>query len=168
MHTYLRLSATILLLVTTAAHSQGTNRLLPDSFARSLTSTWKRDGRVVDIQVTNPKDKWVVETLTFEISYKPIPTTGDPGFSVNKDGRIGPPIPKSKKSKEMLDWEAGERFIQLLPTSASSKVTIQPGATVGTHIELKPSQTGEVSELKITEARGREQTTLERIKSYVK
>ena len=151
-------------LMAIASLSVAQNRLLPESFTRTLETKWTRDGRVIDIQIVNPKTKWVVEELVFEISYKPIPTTADPGFSIDKDGKIRPPLPKSQKDKQTFNWEAAERFIKFHPTTVNNKLTIQPGAMGTTHIEMKSDPALEILDVRLTESRGREQTTFERIK----
>ena len=153
-----------LALAAIASFSIAQNRLLPESFTRTLIIEWSRDGMVIDIQITNPKTKWVIEELTFEISYKPIPTTGDTGFSIEKDSKIRPPLQKSQKDKPTLNWEAALRFIRSYPTTVSNKITIQPGTSGATHIEMKSDQTVELLDVRVTESRGREQTIFERIK----
>lgn len=164
MHSRVLKTIDALVLAAIASLSIAQNRLLPESFTRTLTTEWSRDGRVIDIKITNPKAKWVVEELTFEISYKPIPTTVDTGFSIDKDSKIRPPLQKSKKEKQTLNLEAALRFIQSYPTTVSNKVTIQPGTSGATHIEMKSDQTVELLDVMVTESRGREQTTFERIK----
>ena len=38
-----------------ALAQNGEERLLPDSFTQSIKIEWRQDGRVIDIDVTNPR-----------------------------------------------------------------------------------------------------------------
>ena len=157
-----------LAMASTMAISQGNSRLLPQSITDTITSNWKRDGRVIDIGIASPSSKWVVEELTFEISYKSTTLQGDPGFTVDKNGQIRPSKSKSKTGEPVIDFDKVMRVLQLSPTTVNNKIIIQPGKSANTHIELNANQTGEVENVRITEARGREQTTFERLSGNIK
>ena len=158
-----------LCLACAGAYAQTEVRLLPQSFTESLSISWKRDGRVIDASVSNPKSKWVVEEVVIEVSYKSVKTAGDPGFTMDKTGKITPSKPKTKtkNGESVIDFNALMTSFQYNPTTTNNKVIIQPGATSSTHIELKADQANEVDNVRILEARGREQTTFERMRNFV-
>ena len=81
------------------AHSQE-DRLLPESFTRSIGLQWKQDGRVIDITLTNPKDKWLITEGTFVVEHPPV--TSQPPPSSPSPPR--PPKPTTKPGgKPTLD-----------------------------------------------------------------
>lgn len=45
------------------------SRLLPESFTRSIKFSWSQDGRVLDIELLNPKEKWVITDLLVEVYF---------------------------------------------------------------------------------------------------
>src|SRR5438067_10458374 len=63
-------------------------RLLGASFAKTIAFAWRQDGRVVEIDLKNPKDKWVLQQLASRAYFpvEPSPSsTPPPGSSKKSD-----------------------------------------------------------------------------------
>jgi len=158
----------LLLLIIGAAFSVGvfaqiaSDRLLPESVASRLTLQWKQDGRVAEIEITNPKQSPVLTSLILNLQYEELPPSP-----------LAPAVPQRRtqgvkvppNSDQVLDLEAFEKTLAKLEAMASDhvKIIIQPGSKLRTQIELKPDR--RLLNLTLREARGRDQTTIERLKS---
>jgi hypothetical protein len=113
------------------------NRLLPQSYVRTIETRWTQDGRVVDLELEFPKSEFVVVELIFEVNYKPCRTLlsiiggyHDPACPVN-------------------------------PERHTLKIEAQPGSSVKKYLELKFKET--LTDVNITDARSRPMTMLERL-----
>jgi len=139
-------------------------RLLPASVTREVATSWKQDGRVLEIEISNPKTSPVLTSLSFDLQYEPLPPRA---FTA-----APPPSKSSIKrsdtiSNPKLDLDAGMRYLSEIEAKAheSIKVAIQPGSKLKTQIELKQDRT--LITFVLREARGRDQTAFERLKSSV-
>lgn len=160
------MSAQILVLIATMGFllpsfaQEEPNRLLPDSFTRSIKFSWRQDGRVVDIEIWNPKEKWVITQLLFEVHF-PQPSDKPNGPEVRSNGRtLFRPLTDAELCAR--GWPAK---VPCGPVSRSVKVEIQPGKSGANHLELEPNFNA--SGLLLLEARGREQTRIERVKNAI-
>jgi len=123
---------------------------------------WKQDGRVIELSLQNPKDKWVITEGTFIVEYST--TTIPPAASAQSEKH------KTKKRTDgtrviTLDelLTNPQYFPQRQPETYKLKLDLLPNRTVMTHIELESADT--VSKVKLNETRGREPTKLEQLKS---
>lgn len=155
--------AAIVLAMLTLATSQSakaqdeSTRLLPASFANAIQIEWRQDGEAVDIDVLNPKDKWVLQELEIEIRYtsKQVP-------------KITQPTKKQKKSSNSnsaLTFELGEDFIFFLPDTKRLKINAIAGQIAQVNIEARKGE--KISEIVIISARGRSHTMLEKLKAKI-
>lgn len=132
-------------------------RLLPESFTKTIKINWRQDGEAVDIDVTNPKDEWVLQELELEIRYqiKPVPKTA-------------PPTQKNKKptqANSSFDFEAMKRFVDELPDTKRIKINALAGHSTKTNIESRKGE--QVVEIVILSARGRSHTRFEQFKAKI-
>jgi hypothetical protein len=137
---------------------QESTRLLPESIAKTIGVQWKQDGRAIDLKLSNPVGAWVVTSALLEIRFVPtkLPFAGE--FKTDKTGRMKlvPPMPGSKVEEYWHEQDAEKPIVN---------VKIQPGKEAHSVVELKFNSA--VTTISILEARGREQTTIERLKSKV-
>lgn len=117
-------------------------RLLPESFTQAIKFEWHQDGRVIEIDVENPNGKWVLRNLTFKVH----------------DESTSTPKKYSNGAVDMLEF-----FTKSLDLTHTLYVEIQPSKHASLHIELKPGITA--TGLSLEEARGKEQTRFEKLKS---
>ncbi len=138
------------------------DRLLPESVARQVTIDWKQDGRVAQLDITNPKTFPVLTLLVIDLQYEALPPRPLPPAPAQRQSLKGKA--RTGQTPE-LDLEALERFMAELEAKASEQLTvvIQPGTNIKPQIELKPNR--RLLGLTLREARGRDQTTFERLKS---
>jgi hypothetical protein len=145
------------------AHSQE-DRLLSESFTRSIGLQWKQDGRVIDVTLTNPKDKWLITEGKFVVEY-PAVASEAPASSPSRSAR-SKPAPKPGGRLTMDDLIAqGYKYVGE-PPIYTLNLHVLPGRTATVHIELRDSTPA--SGLKLEEARGREPSMLEKLKSAVR
>lgn len=138
------------------------DRLLQESASRRVNIEWKQDGRVAELDITNPKNSLVLTLLILDLQYEALPPQPLPP---------APPPRQSLKGKTRandtpdLNLEAGEKFLAELEAKTSERlaVVVQPGVKTNSQIELKPNR--RLLGLTLREARGRDQTTMERLKS---
>lgn len=134
-------------------------RLLPASFAKAIKIEWRQDGEAVDIDVTNPKDKWVLQELEIEIRY---PSKPEP--------KIAQPTKKPKKSNNassVLDFEAGERFLYFLPEQYTKLIKLNALAGQISQVNIEARKGEKIAEIVIISARGRSHTMLEKLKAKI-
>ena len=137
------------------AVAQEVNRLLPESFVKTVGVEWRQDGRVVELTLSNPKEKWVLQRLLFQVVYQPeakLPT------AASAPSRKG--VPTSPTAKSLFDYLDD---LPELPESHPIEIEIQPGKQLPTNLELRSNRT--VVSVSLVEVRGREQSRLERIRS---
>jgi len=141
-----------------SAVAQDGVRLLPDSITKTIGVQWKQDGRAVDMKLSNPVGIWVVTSLLLEIRFEPTKMQFAGELKPDKAGRmiLVPPKPGAKVEEYWSEQD---------PEKPILKVEIQPGKATPSVHELKFNST--VAAIVILEARGREQTTFERLKSKV-
>ena len=147
------LLALLLSTLSVASADNGT-RLLPESFAKTVGFSWRQDGRVIEIQIANPKDKWFLQHLAIQAQFavsRPIVSTPMTSAATKK------PVPASSPGPSLSE------FLDYLPESHAVSVEIQPGKNSSAHLELTSNR--KVTELTLVEVRGREQSGLERLKS---
>lgn len=161
MHFTILRSFSVIVLVTfqLMAFAQDKTRLLPETIAKTIGVEWKQDGRAVDLKFSNPVGKWVVTSLLLNIRFLPIKSRIDGEFKKDKNGHIVV-VPLKPGSLAEEYWFEG---INNLPQMSTAKVEIQPGKDAPSVLELESNSA--VAEITILEARGREQTTFERLKS---
>ena len=150
--------ALVLVMFQIIALARDNTRLLPDSAAKMIAVQWKQDGRAVDIKASNPIGAWVVTAILIEIRFAPTKTPYAGEIKLDKAGRavLVPPKPGAKVEEYWSEQE---------PERPVLKVEIQPGRDAPSVHELKFTST--IAGIIIVEARGREQTTFERLKSKV-
>lgn len=160
MHSTFLRTLIILSLVTfqLSAVAQDVVRLLPESITKTIGIQWKQDGRAIDLKLSNPVGVWVVTSVLLEIRFEPTKTPFAGQLKPDKAGRmvLVPPKPGAKVEEYWLEQD---------PEKPILKVEIQPGKSVPSVHELKFSST--VAAIVVLDARGREQTTFERLKSKV-
>jgi hypothetical protein len=140
------------------AHAQDGSRLLPESFAKTVAFSWRQDGRVVDVQITNPKTVWVLQQLQVEVRYPPVPPP-----------KAAPPVAAANKpsSAASYNFEAIDEYLnQVPPQLFLVNVEVQPGQMAGSHIELKTD--AKILSASLVEVRGREVSRLERMWNSLK
>lgn len=160
MHfTILRALAALILAASqlTAVAEEGV-RLLPETIAKTIGVKWKQDGRAIDLNLSNPAGTWVVTSVSLEIRFQPTKTPFDGYFKRDKTGRmiLVPPKPGAKVE---------EYWVEQDPEYPILKVEIQPGKDAPSVHELKFNSA--VARITILEARGREQSKYERLRSKV-
>jgi hypothetical protein len=137
-------------------------RLLPASVTREVTIRWKQDGRVAEIEISNPKQSPVLTVLVLDLQYEALPPRPLPAAPLRS---TPPPKKPGGSATTTLDLEAGERYLAEIEakTTVQLKVAVQPGVTEKSQVELKPDR--KLIGLTLREARGRDQTSVERLKS---
>lgn len=138
--------------------AQSETRLLPDSVAKAIAVRWVQDGRAVDVKVANPKGPWVITQVLLDVRFAPTQTPISMEIHRGKDGRaVWLPV----KSGAKVEYALVERE----PERVKVTVDIQPGKETALVHELRVK--GDVVSVAVMEARGRPQTTFERVKSKV-
>ena len=152
------LTALILAALQMAAVAQEGVRLLPETIAKTIGVQWKQDGRAVDLKFSNPAGTWVITSVSLEIRFQPTKTPFAGDLKPDKTGRMAlvPPKPGSKVEEYWSEQE---------PEKPILKVEIQPGKDAPSVHELKFNSA--LAGITILEARGREQSTYERLRSKV-
>ena len=148
------LLVTLSLCTIVVAVAQEINRLLPESFVKTVGVAWHQDGRVVEVTLSNPKDKWVLQRLLFQVVYQPEVKAPAPLLAPSRGGSTPPTTGASLG-----------QYLDSLPEPPESHVVeieIQPGKQLPSHLELKSNRT--VVSLSLLEIRGREQSRLERVR----
>ena len=130
-------------------------RLLPASFTAKIPFSWHQDGRVIEIEIENPKDKWVLQRLAF---YAYFPTEPSKVKSSSK-------VP-GKKDKITALEEYLDQLDQNQPEVHGLDVNIQPRHRTSIHLEMRDQR--KVVKLEITETRGREQTRTEKLWNLIR
>lgn len=141
-----------------SAYGQDGIRLLPASFTASIDFKWHQDGRVVDIQVINPKDKWVLQRLVIEVTFEPDPSVK------NRQDQVS--IEKQRATKLTLAEATDIVLSQESPQNYSVNVEAQPGQSSSAHFELALGR--KISSAVLIEVRGREQSRFERVWNLVR
>lgn len=135
------------------------DRLLPESFTRTVAISWKQDGRVIDVELKNPQNKWVLTEAKFIVAY---PVTEVQPQAKQAAQKVQGKHPATSELDELL--KRGYRY-RVEPESYSLPIKVLPGRTATVHIELKT--TDPISEFKLEEVRGWESTFLDRMQSKV-
>jgi hypothetical protein len=143
----------------TTLYGQVESRLLPDSFTKGINFSWRQDGRVVEIQITNPKDKWVLQQLAIEVKYPPVAPV-----------KVAPPLSDTKKSgttgaRSLID-ALDEVLREELPEKHTVSIELQPGKSSSSHLELTFDR--KITSASLVEIRGREQSRFERLWNSVR
>jgi hypothetical protein len=135
------------------AQSDEAIRLLPDSFINSLQIFWSQDGRVVNVTIINPQNKWVVRSVILFAQFAPDTSSK---YLLNSTSTKRSRAASSPYLESLTQWlENTDSF--------GEQLLIQPGNSTTFHLELAVNK--KVIQLKIQEAKGREQTRMERIRS---
>lgn len=153
------------LLVPLAAMSQASaDRLLPESFTRAVQFDWRQDGRVVEISLRNPKDKWLITEATFTAhpqgAVAPAVVSKADGKRQPKNGALGQPTLDDLLASGVRYATATE------PSTKVLKVHVMPAEVASTHVELDTS--APILALTLDETRGREPTAFERVRTTVR
>lgn len=153
------LTSTFVYAISTTVNGQVDSRLLPDSFAKGIHFSWRQDGRVVEIQITNPKDKWVLQQLAIEVTYPSVAAI-----------KAAPPLSSTKKSNTAGTRSLMEGIDAVLSEERPEKhlvtIELQPGKTNSSHLELTFDR--KISNASLIEVRGREQSRFERLWNSVR
>ncbi len=153
------LTITFVYAISTTVYGQVDSRLLPASFAKGIHFSWRQDGRVVEIQITNPKDKWVVQQLAIEVKYPTVAPV-----------KVAPPLSDTKKSsttgaRSLID-AIDEVLREELPEKHTVIIELQPGKSSSSHLELTFDR--KITSASLVEVRGREQSRIERLWNSVR
>lgn len=154
----LSLSTSSLLLAADA-----TDRLLPGSVANSLKLDWRQDGKVVEITIQNPSEKWLITEIEFYLTFrrdeppaaKPTPKPSKKRFTSNDTyGSI---------DINEIDWSGLNTGSPLKDNKV--KLHLMPGKKKSTHLELDYAEN--VTQVSVSNARGREPTLFEKTRSIL-
>lgn len=144
-----KLILVVLFFVTLPVQSNnGATNLLPTAYTNILHLTWRQDGRLAEIEVTNPKGKWVVTSLLVVAHFQPESISDDQSQTQ----------PEVSKKMQVIDFTS-------TPKTYTLNLEIQPGKSERAQLELKSKEI--IERLFIVEARGREQSRLERVRGYL-
>ena len=135
------------------AQSDEAIRLLPDSFINSLQISWSQDGRVVNVTIINPQNKWVVRSVILFAQFAP---------DTSSKSLLNSTSTKRSRAASSPYLESLTQWLENTD-SFGEQLLIQPGNSTTFHLELAVNK--KVIQLKIQEAKGREQTRMERIRS---
>ena len=117
----------------------------------------RQDGRVIELSLKNPNDRWLITDATFTLQY------AQPAVPAASASR---PVARAKKSRSRSELdgllEQGYRYIPE-PNTAVLSVQVMPDRMIATHIELKTADP--IAGLALSETRGREPTVIERLRS---
>ena len=155
---FLFLTAALLTAMLDAFAQEGV-RLLPASFTKAIQFTWRQDGRVVELELSNPQREWVLQHATFVARFPLKPQEPATASTAKpKGGRT----PIEQDPFAAYDAKYGR---EISPEDYRLDLDLQPGRKAALHIELKSDR--KVLSIELLEVRGREQTYFERIKAYV-
>jgi len=98
----------------------------------------------------------VVTAVSLEVRFKPIALSLAGSLKRDKSGRtvVVPPDPKAEAEEYWMEQELERPVLD---------VEIQPGKSLASHFEI--SSHADVASVVVLEARGREQSTIERLRS---
>lgn len=139
-------------------------RLLPGSVMRDMRMAFKQDGRVLDLVLTAPNGKWVITELDVKVEFQ---------RDERADAIVAAQGALTKEERKAIvdnpyGWHKWRGpFYAPTETEAHKIIAeVQPDRSLSTHLELKGEKA--VSSVKILEARGREQTMMDRVKAVVR
>lgn len=134
-------------------------RLLPGSLVRDVRVDFKQDGRLLDVVLSAPSGKWVVTQLSVKVEFQRPENTW-----------MKPAVPQKAEteSSDPFGWTQQTGPFYGIPETETHKIVaeVQPDKSRSTHLELKTERA--VTSVTILEARGREQTMLDRVKTLVR
>lgn len=141
--------------------AQTAARLLPDSVSREVRTTWKQDGRAIDLTATAPRSDWVIEALLVKYQYQAAQTSTLVPMHFNRSGELRPG--KANPSKGEVDAE-------VMPPSQQTgqvqlKVELLPGNSTKSNFEVEAGD--RLVTLMVIEARGRELRITDRLRSLL-
>ena len=119
----------------------------------------------MDIEIQNPAGKWVVTEVLLEVNYKPTENSGSSAFHIDSKGQMQPGPAPNKSGAKTFNYQALDGYLRTAPSRVVVKSLIQPGNKQASVVEI--GEDSQVSHVLVIEARGREQTTFERLKSAV-
>ena len=143
----------------TALAEDDKSRLLPGSMMREVRIDFKQDGRVLDVVLSAPNGKWVVTQLSVKVE-----------FQRPKNTWTKPAAPQKAETvpSDPFGWKKMTGPFYGVPETETHKIVaeVQPDKSHSTHLELKTERA--VTSVTILEARGREQTILDRVKTFAR
>ena len=128
----------VLSTVIRAAAQTSAERLLPDSYIKSVQLKWMQDGRVVDLEVETPQGEFVIIQIDMLAYYRRCNTL------LANLGGYDPACPTSPESRRL-------------------KVELQPRTKSLLHLEVMSKE--EIVKVEIDSARGRQMTSFEQLKA---
>ena len=140
------------------AFAQEDSRLLPDSFVKTVGFAWQQDGRAVEIQVTNPRGKWVLLRLVIYARFE------DGTTSKNSLSRTDAKS-KMATSSGILALEQYLNQLPEVPEVYPVTMELQPGKEIACHLEMQTNR--RIISLSLVEIRGREKTRFEHARNLL-
>lgn len=95
------------------ALAQDATRLLPGSYKEKVTTVWRQDERVLEVELTNP-GPWLLQELVLEVQFEVI----------RSPRTFSPPTPSNKASGG-LNWEALDRYLDELGAKWTTSTKVE-------------------------------------------